>query len=57
MTVAGVASALPVASAARLAGGLWHKLPAFAVATALLSLGVWFWMLDRDSEWCGLLPV
>jgi hypothetical protein len=56
-TVAVVASALPVAVATWLAGGPWRKLPALAFAIALLSLAVWWWMLDADCEWYALSRV
>lgn len=50
-TVAVLASALPVAVSIWLAGGLWRKLPALALAVALLSLGLWRWLLDAGCEW------
>lgn len=56
-TVAIVASALPVAVAALLAGGLRRKLPAIATAVALLGLVVWWWALDSDCEWYARPPV
>lgn len=53
-TVAIVASAAPVAIAVWLAGGVRRKLPAWALAVALASLAIWWWMLDADCEWYGV---
>lgn len=52
--VAVVASALPVAVAVWLVGGVRHGLPALALGTALVSLGVWWWLLDATCEWSSL---
>ena len=49
--VAIVASAAPVAVAVWLAGGVRRTLPAWALAVALASLAIWWWMLDADCEW------
>lgn len=50
-TVAFVASALPVAVAIWLAGGLRRTLPAVALGVAVLSLVVWRWLLVANCEW------
>jgi hypothetical protein len=49
--VAFAASVLPVAVAAWLSGGLRRRLPAVAIAVALLSLVAWSWVLKADCEW------
>ncbi len=56
-TVAAAASALPVAVATWLAGGLRRELPALAIATAMLSMVIWWWMLDKDCEWYSLSQI
>ncbi|WP_421120765.1 hypothetical protein ACE2AJ_05535 [Aquihabitans daechungensis] len=50
-TIAFVASALPLAVATWLAGGLRRGLTIVALVVALLSLGFWQWVLDADCEW------
>ncbi len=52
--IAVVASALPVGVACWLAGGPRRPLTALALATALVSLGIWWWLLDADCEWYAL---
>lgn len=52
--VAIVTAALPVAVAVWLAGGLWRRLPAVALAVALVTLVLWQWILDADCEWYAL---
>jgi hypothetical protein len=49
--VALAASALPVAAAIWLAGGLRRRLSAVALVVALLSLAVWGWALNANCEW------
>lgn len=50
-TVATVASAAPVGVSVWLAGGVGRRLPALALAVALASLAIWWWILDADCEW------